>query len=204
MAIVEPTDWPIPGYTYSLQPRDPETGRYDSMSHIASKAYGSGTRKYWRPIWKANKHKAKKRRVVDEVTGDVSYVLDPNYGFDPGDVITIPGDRVAEEVKEDLREEAEEFLGDVGPNDITIIVKGERVPVESARVLTTFDTAAEGWAATLPLNPENEKQRELLRPYAYHPAEAYVGGELMVRGTLYTVSPRVRPTESTITRRAGH
>lgn len=175
------TTYPQGGKYYVVQPYDPELKRYDSLSHIASKAYGNG--KKWPIIWKANKAIARKTK---NEAGE--YVKDPNNSFWPNDVIFIPHDPDAKKIIEDLREDALEFLPDADKNAIQLIIDGERVNVESATVHTTFDTAADGWAATVPWDPTNEIQQRIFQPYGYQNAEIYVGGELMVRGKLYTVT----------------
>lgn len=169
----EATEYPVPGRYYIIQKSDSAKG----LSGISAKAYGDGKR--WREIWKPNKKIARS--------------TDPNRSFWPQDVIWIPGDPPAEVPIEEAHEDIIEELEGEDPNGIVIIVDGTPIVPESATVLLTFDTAADGWAATVAWNPDNEAQRLLLRPFGYQAAECYLGGKLRVRGWLYNVSPSFGP-----------
>jgi prophage tail gpP-like protein len=167
----EATAFPVPGKYYTIQKSDSAKG----LSGISAKAYGDG--KQWRKIWKANKHIARSD--------------DPNNSFWPGDTIWIPGEApVEEEIIEDIVEE----LPGADPDQITIIVDGQEIVPSSASITLWFNSAADGWAATVPWDPEDETQRRIYRPYGYQPAECYLGGKLKVRGVLYIVEPSFSPS----------
>jgi prophage tail gpP-like protein len=174
----EATTLPVPGRFYIVGGIKAGEG----LSHMAAAAYGNGKR--WREIWKPNKKIARSS--------------DPNRSFWPGDVVWIPGDYIEKKETEELREEVAEELPDADANGIQLIIDGVLVPVVSGQVLVTFDTAADGWVATVPWNPELEAQRRLFNPYGYQSAECYVGGKLLCRGWLYRISPSFGPDGRTL------
>ena len=166
---------PTPGRQYTVVAGD-------TLSHIAAAAYGDGTK--WRRIWKANQHILRSGK-------DPSFVA-PNgkSGADlifPGEVIFIPG-----ELTEILTVERA-FTPDLPgkePHDFTIVVDGTEVPVMGGSITRIFDSAADGWVAELAWEPGAEgyiDYDEILKPFQYKDAEAYLGGKLMVRGRLYGV-----------------
>lgn len=164
----EATATPVPGRYYIVG----GIKKGEGLSHMAAAAYGNGRR--WREIWKPNKQIARSS--------------DPNRSFWPGDVIWIPGDAIEEEKREELRD-AEEELPGAERLGMQLVIDGTEVAVSSGQVVVAFDTISDGWAVTVPWNPENESQRKLFAPYGYQSAEMYVGGKLQCRGLLYKVSP---------------
>ncbi len=91
-------------------------------------------------------------------------------------------------LKAGLRALAALTLGGRDKDEFTILVDGvELQNVEAARAIRTMDTAADGWTATLAWDPDDKELSELLKPYGYKPAAAYLGGDLIVDGILYTV-----------------
>ena len=76
--------------------------------------------------------------------------------------------------------------------DFTLLVDGLEIPVQSAKILRTMDTAADGWTARLAWNPGDNKEidRRLL-PYALPPSSVYLAGILQINGVLYTVEPEM-------------
>ncbi|MHA1287296.1 MAG: phage baseplate assembly protein [Candidatus Thorarchaeota archaeon] len=161
---------PIPGTHYTVI-------KGDRLWTIAKRAYGNGTK--WKVIWEANQ--------------TVLRSGNPNMIY-PDEVIFIPGDAPIEAIKEDSREDVIPTIEDRDRNDFTLVIKSEELAVSAGRVMRTMDTAADGWTASLAWNPVIADRVELFRPYAYHPAEVYLGGKLMVRGYLYVVSPSLNPT----------
>jgi hypothetical protein len=125
----EATETPVPGRYYIVG----GIKQGEGLSHMAAAAYGDGKR--WREIWRPNKKIARSS--------------DPNRSFIPGDVIWIPGDYIEEEKVEDLRDPVAETLTDADTTGIQLIIDGTVVPVLSGQVLVTFDTAADGWVATV-------------------------------------------------------
>jgi prophage tail gpP-like protein len=177
----EATELPVPGRYYVVG----GIKKGEGLSHMAAVAYGDGTR--WREIWRANKSVA--RKVKDDLG---NWVYDPNRCFWPGDIAWIPGDAPIDDKVEALREPVSEYLVDADKNGMILIIDGQDVAVSSGQVVATFDTAADGFKARVPFNPVIAQQRRLYQPYGYQAAECYVGGKLMVRGTIYNVSPTIK------------
>lgn len=173
------TTYPAPGRYYIVG----GIKKGEGLSHMAAAAYGNGRR--WREIWKPNKKIARSS--------------DPNRSFWPGDVIWIPGDAIEEGKKEELRKPAAEQLTDVGPNDMTIIIEGERIPITEGQVVVAMDTVADGYNVKTAWNPDNEKHYRLFKPYGYQETAVYIGGRLRMRGRLYKPSPSFSSTSRDIT-----
>lgn len=76
--------------------------------------------------------------------------------------------------------------------DFTLIIDGLEIPVQSAKIVRTMDTAADGWTGRLAWNPGDNKEidRRLL-PYALPDASVYLGGNLQINGILYNVEPEM-------------
>jgi len=140
----------------------------DTLWRMAAIAYGNG-REYPR-IASANKLRSG----------------DPDLIF-PGEIFLIPGDPVLEKIQKEKKSQ-------INPEDIPgirqnfeLIVEGIRVPVVSARLLRTMDTAADGWSAVVKWDPENSEQNQLFRPYGYQESQVYLDGELMIDGIVYII-----------------
>ena len=77
-------------------------------------------------------------------------------------------------------------------DDFTLVIGDLEVPVQSAKILRTMDTAADGWSALTAWNPgENKELDKRLLPYAMPPASVYLAGKLQINGVLYTVEPEM-------------
>jgi prophage tail gpP-like protein len=135
----------------------------DTLSQIAVRAYGRAD--YWPRIWRANQSALR--------SGD------PNLIF-PGEVIIIP----------EIPERETDVRGpDAPPDKITVEIGGQGVELRAKRIIRTMDTAADAWSGTLPWEyGANPQLDELLRPFAYPPARAFIGSELLVSGLLYDTS----------------
>jgi prophage tail gpP-like protein len=103
----------------------------------------------------------------------------------PGTVLIIPD--IPE--RESLRtSQASKRLINKASTDLTIIIGNQEVLTTSARIIRTMDTPADGWSAIIPWTPgENPDLDELIKPFRYPTASAYIGHELMVNGLLYSV-----------------
>jgi len=149
----------------------------DRLTTIAKQAYGDGRR--WRDIWAANSTVLK--------SGN------PNMIY-PGEVITIPPDKLAAAALSAVAAAAEDDLPDLPekePDDFTIIIDGMEIPVMSGRVVRAADTAASGWSATVAFTENDPDLAKSLTPYAYPKASCYLGGYLVCEGYLYTVEPKL-------------
>jgi prophage tail gpP-like protein len=76
--------------------------------------------------------------------------------------------------------------------DFTLIIDGLEIPVQSAKVVRTMDTAADGWTGRIAWNPGDNKEidRRLL-PYALPDASVYLGDKLQINGILYNIEPEM-------------
>jgi prophage tail gpP-like protein len=72
-------------------------------------------------------------------------------------------------------------------DNLTILVEGKELVVESASVIRTMDTAADGWKATIVWDIDDREISDLLKPYGYQNAGVYLGGELVVSGRIYGI-----------------
>lgn len=154
---------PIQGSQYTIIPGD-------NLSSIAGAAYGDPRK--WRVIWKANQSRLR--------SGD------PNLIF-PGEVITIPLDKEEQTLKRVLRGRS---LAGKDPDDFTLVIDGQEFVVMSARATRTINTASDGWTAVLAWDLEDREAVAALRPYKYPKASVYLGGELIIDGILYGISPK--------------
>lgn len=153
---------PVPGLPYVIVPGDTLIG-------IAKKAYGQA--REWRKIWKANE------KVL--VSGD------PNLIF-PGETIQIPILVELDKLKKTLSPD----LPNRPPDEMEIIIDGTEIKFTQGSILRTMDTAADMWTAVLPWFTDDEEISDLLRPFAYREAQAYLGGFKLVDGFLYTTTTR--------------
>jgi prophage tail gpP-like protein len=155
---------PIAGKQYTVV-------KDDTLSGIAASAYGDGRR--WRVIWRANESRLR--------SGD------PNLIF-PGEVIFIP--RIAELEQQG---DVDGIASSKGPEELTLVIDGVDVPIESARVLRSLDTGADGWSATILYDVEDTTLTNLISPYKYNGVEIYLGRQKVLTGNLYTVSIELSP-----------
>lgn len=95
-----------------------------------------------------------------------------------GDALIIPGEPPAVKIS---GKEADQM---------TVLIDGIEIPMESVRVVRTMDTGADGWVGTMPWVPgEDRKIDEATRPYGYPRSAVYIGNELVLSGLLYGVQP---------------
>jgi len=150
---------PTPGKPYTVQ-------KGDTLIGIAKAAYGDGGK--FTIIWKANQ---------SNLRGST-----PDQVF-PGEVLNIPQDQDKEALKR-------EILGDSipgkDPDDFTLVINSQEFPAISGTVTDNLDMAAIGFSAVLFFDAEDNRLREVLRPYGYTPAKVYLGGELAADGVIYT------------------
>ena len=79
------------------------------------------------------------------------------------------------------------FLSGKEPDDLTVVVGNEELVLETGSVLRTMDTGADGFSASLPFDPTDEKLAELLKPYGYKSTAVYLGEDIVINGILYTI-----------------
>lgn len=168
-----------PGKPYVVQ-------KGDNLSRIANQAYGDASK--WPLIWKANQA--------------VLRSDDPNLIF-PGETVQVPPNPLEAIVEQDLGQASDEYLPGKGENEFTLVIEGEEIPVETAQVVRTMDTAADGWTASTSWNPADERLAKVIKPYTYGAASVYLGPWLVVRGRLYIVAPSVDPEDGYSVRLEG-
>lgn len=135
----------------------------DTLSQVAARVYGDPSR--WPELWRANQSRLR--------SGD------PNKVY-PGEVLVIP--------------EPERSVPLTGkqPDDLTILIDGLEVPALNARIIRTMDTGADAWTTRIAWEPGADPALDrATRPYGYPKAAAYIGGERLVNGLLYTVEPEL-------------
>lgn len=104
-----------------------------------------------------------------------------------GQIIVIPVLTLDNSLKTEL---AKARLKNKGIDDLTIIINNKEIKPLSANIMRTMDTVSDGWTALTEWTPGADKELdEVYRPFAYHPASVYIGGELIINGILYTSEP---------------
>lgn len=102
-----------------------------------------------------------------------------------GDILYIP---LLSEIQQLKTELAKERLSNKKPNELTIIIGGRELLVQTARITKRLDAGTDGWFATIKwtrgADPELDR---LLIPYGYPLAQLYIGNELIINGVLYIV-----------------
>jgi prophage tail gpP-like protein len=159
---------PIPGKPYIVV-------RGDTFENIALRAYGDA--RFWTRIYEANQIE-----TVDELF--------------LGRIILIPYLPEDQSLKTDL---ARSRLANRDKYDLTIIIDDIEILPFSARIRRQLDTAADGWTASIAWIPGEDKNLDrIVKPYSYLPAAVYIGGDLLINGLLYNVSPRLDSSGSTV------
>lgn len=149
---------PIIGKVYVVQPGD-------SLSSIAAVAYGDENQ--WEIIHNANQNSLKSN--------------DPNLIF-PGEELIIPERPGLKQIKDDLIKSSH------GDDLLEIQVDGRIIPIVSATIIRTMNTASDAWSATIAWEPgKDEFIDNVTRPFGYPDAKAYINKERMVTGTLFDV-----------------
>ena len=73
-------------------------------------------------------------------------------------------------------------------NELTLVIAGREVIVESANFLRTMDTCADALTASMPWEPGVDPELDkITRPFGYQDCSVYIGGELQMQGYLYDV-----------------
>lgn len=152
---------PVPGKQYTVV-------EGDTLSGIAGRAYGDQNE--WPRIFNANQSSLKSD------TPDLIF---------PGEILIIP-------VLPELETIRTRFFQSRGVVDgVELKLEDRILPVQSAGVTRTMDTAADGWSAVFAWEPGLDKEiDELTRPYSYAKASISLDGQLMVSGRLYRVDPQ--------------
>lgn len=79
-------------------------------------------------------------------------------------------------------------MPDIQPFDLRI--NGQSVPVKNGRFIDSMDTAADGFTATIIVNPEEQSDLfDAIKPYKATPANIYIENELALTGKLTKTKP---------------
>lgn len=139
----------------------------DSLSLIAGRAYGDLT--LWPRIWEANQTTLR--------SGD------PNI-ISPGEVILIP--RLPERAPPRIRPQNR------NRNEMYVNLDGREVKPVSGRIIRSIDKVANAYSMTIPWEPGLDPDLDgRIAPYAYTPAEAFIGNDLIVAGFNYQTQPLI-------------
>jgi prophage tail gpP-like protein len=82
-----------------------------------------------------------------------------------------------------------EKLPGKSPDEMTLIINGYEIVMESAKLVRTMDTCADAFTCTIPWEPGVDPDLDkATAPFGYQDASVYVGGDLELDGTLYDVT----------------
>jgi prophage tail gpP-like protein len=113
------------------------------------------------------------------------------------DILTIPVLAELQEIKTDL---ANSQLQGKSQEEISIIVENRELKFINARIIRTMDTAADSWTCRIAWTPGLDKELDkLVLPYTYPNVKVYIGNELIINGSLYSVSPEQTKNGLTLT-----
>lgn len=74
-------------------------------------------------------------------------------------------------------------------DEMTLIIGDREIMIESATLVKTMDTGADGFTAVIPWTPGlDAKLDEITKPYSYSNAGIYIGGNLISEQVLYDVT----------------
>ena len=76
-------------------------------------------------------------------------------------------------------------------NEVAILVDGQRFKYwQSAEVNLSMDSI-DTFSFSAPFQPEIPKYKTVFQPLSFKPVQVYIGGELVINGTMVTVNPAV-------------
>lgn len=153
---------PIPGLQYIV-----EDG--DTFETIAARAYGDTTQSV--RIRKANQ---------SEIISNEPVV---------GQVLIIPKRIETERLKSI---QSEFLVTNKEIDELTIIIGGRQILPRTAEIITAIDTATHGFSFDIQWFPDVDPELDkLLLPYAYTPAQIYIGNELIINGFTYIITSKL-------------
>lgn len=89
-------------------------------------------------------------------------------------------------------------LNNKSKDELTLLIDGKEIIVESAKLLRTMDTAADAFSCVMPWEPGLDPDVDrVTKPYSYLECGIYVGGTLQMVGLLYNVAHK-RDSSGTI------
>lgn len=156
---------PVEGKTYIIV-------RGDTLWDIADTVYGSGWD--YTIIWDANKSNLRSN--------------DPNKIY-PGERLWIPPNPNRSRTQSDARS-VKPALEKLPESLLSVYIDGDFFLPASATITRTFDTCADGWAATFRDNIQDAnwlKRRGVFRPYTYPPCEVFLADRSLGESIGYDV-----------------
>lgn len=146
----------------------------DTLNSISLKAYG--TQDYISNIVAVNPKLSTRRKnsngLPELITGELLFIP------------VIPERRSINDIRN------ERPLTKKDKNDFTLIVDDREIPLFSAKLMLTMDTAADGFTGALAWNPGLDKELDKrLLPFRYPKAQIFLGNELQLTGYLYGINP---------------
>lgn len=76
-------------------------------------------------------------------------------------------------------------------NEVAILVEGERFRFwQSAEINLSMDSI-DTFSFSAPFEPSIQKYRDVFKPLSFKPVQVYVGGELIINGTMTSINPAV-------------
>lgn len=85
------------------------------------------------------------------------------------------------------------------PDQTAIVVNGTRIEQFSAEsVLLTIDNVGNGLSFNVPFFPDTKEYRDLFRPFKYQDAQIYIGGNLIINGTVEKIAPSKTDTSNSV------
>ncbi len=85
------------------------------------------------------------------------------------------------------------------PDQIAIIFDGQRIEQFSDEsVLLTIDNVGNGFSFNVPFFPGTKAYRDLFRPFKYQELQLYIGGDLVLNGTVEKIAPSLTDTSNSV------
>ena len=85
------------------------------------------------------------------------------------------------------------------PDQTTIIVDGTRIEQFSDEsILLTIDNVGNGFSFNVPFFPGTKEYRDLFRPFKYQDIQLYIGGDLIINGTVEKIAPSLTDTSNSV------
>ena len=78
------------------------------------------------------------------------------------------------------------------PDEFAIVIDGTRLTqFLNETLVLTVDNVGGGFSFETPFFPDTKEYRELFRPFGYQSAQIYIGGNLILNGTVELISPQL-------------
>lgn len=85
------------------------------------------------------------------------------------------------------------------PDQTAIIIDGTRTEqFSNESVLLTIDNVGNGFSFNVPFFSGTKQYRDLFRPFQYQEVQLYIGGDLIINGTVEKISPTLTATANSV------